>query len=300
MMNENEIRTAGVEAKVILAKVKIMEWIKYWKGQVYVSYSGGMDSTVLLDIARQVEPGIPGVFCDSGQEYPEIREFVRETENIEWIRPEKNFRSVLIECGLPLVSKRVSKQVRILQEKKPGTEATQILYTTGTNSDGEYSRRSRIPHRWRFLVDSDIRVSEKCCEHLKKDPFRAYERRTGRMPMIGIRKDEGGERSLQRVECNTFSPRYGRSAPLLHWTNEDIWNYVHETGLKYCCLYDRGEHRTGCMFCGFGAHLEQKYGHNRFERMAKSHPKQWRYFMEKLGMKEKFDAVGVRTGTVIE
>lgn len=294
----DEIRTAGVEAKVILAKVKIKQWLEHWKGNVYVSFSGGLDSTVLLDIARQVDPGIPGVFCDSGQEYPEIREFVRGKENVEWIRPEKNFRAVLEECGLPLISKRVSKQVRILQEKKPGTEATQYLYATGTRSDGEYERRSKLPRKWQFLVESDIKVSEKCCEHLRKQPFRLYQKRTGRMPMIGIRRDEGGERGVQKTECNTYGARHGRSAPLLHWTDDDVWNYVRETRLEYCCLYDRGERRTGCMFCAFGAHLEQRDGDNRFERMATSHPKQWRYFMEKLGLKEKLEIIGVRTGTV--
>lgn len=40
------------EGKLMLAKRRIMEWYDYWDGQVYVSFSGGMDSTVLLALVR--------------------------------------------------------------------------------------------------------------------------------------------------------------------------------------------------------------------------------------------------------
>ncbi|MBF8274594.1 MAG: hypothetical protein HW380_3699 [Magnetococcales bacterium] len=287
----------GFDDKVDLAKMKIRQWYDHWNGLVYVSWSGGMDSTVLLSLARSVEPGIPAVFCDSGQEYPEIRQFIKGGENVTWIKPDKNFRAVLEEDGLPLVSKRVSKQVRVLQERKPGTERSQHLYLTGTNTEGEYERRSKLPTKWLWLVDSGIKISEKCCEELKRKPFRAYQKATKRMPMLGLRADEGGERSIiKKRECNNFDKRHGRSLPLQFWTDKDIWDYVRQTGMKYCELYDQGEKRTGCMFCAFGADIEQKRGLNRFERLKKKHPKQWKYYMENIGLKEKLESVGVRTG----
>lgn len=47
----------------------------------YVSFSGGKDSTVLLDIVRRfVDRDIKAVFCNTGNEYPEIVRFVRSTE----------------------------------------------------------------------------------------------------------------------------------------------------------------------------------------------------------------------------
>lgn len=36
--------------------------------------------------------------------------------------------------------------------------------------------------------------------------------------------------------------------------------------------------RTGCMFCGFGCHLEKQP--NRFQRMAETHPKQYQFCMK--------------------
>ncbi len=46
--------------------------------KVYISWSGGKDSTVLLDIARRMYPDILAVFCATGNEYPDIMKFVRK------------------------------------------------------------------------------------------------------------------------------------------------------------------------------------------------------------------------------
>jgi hypothetical protein len=46
-----------------------------------------------------------------------------------------------------------------------------------------------------------------------------------------------------------------------------------------------GYERTGCMFCMFGLHCE-KEGETRLDQMAKTHPKQHKYCMEKLGLDE--------------
>ena len=48
---------------------------------------------------------------------------------------------------------------------------------------------------------------------------------------------------------------------------------------------------TGCIFCGFGAHLEK--GETRFQRLAKTHPKLWAYCINDLKMGAVLDAVGV-------
>lgn len=40
--------------------------------KVYVSFSGGKDSTVLFHLARRIYPNILGVFCNTGNEYPDI------------------------------------------------------------------------------------------------------------------------------------------------------------------------------------------------------------------------------------
>ena len=101
-----------LDVKVRLTKQRIREWVnEYGTDGVYVSFSGGKDSTVLLDIVRQDFPNIPAVFCDTGLEYPEIREFVKTFDNVTILRPKMNFVDVIRKYGYPMISKEVSECV---------------------------------------------------------------------------------------------------------------------------------------------------------------------------------------------
>jgi len=73
-----------LDLKIGLTKNRIRSWYEHWHGNVYVSFSGGKDSTVLLDLVRQDYPDVPAVFCDTGLEYPEIRDFVKTFDNVVW------------------------------------------------------------------------------------------------------------------------------------------------------------------------------------------------------------------------
>ena len=87
-----------LERKIRVTQAKILEWYHHYGGKVAVSFSGGKDSTVLLDLARRAFPDMPAVFVDTGLEYPEIREFVKTVPNVTWLRPEK-LPMILIETG---------------------------------------------------------------------------------------------------------------------------------------------------------------------------------------------------------
>lgn len=76
-----------LERKIRVSQSRIMKWYGHWGGQVYVSFSGGKDSTVLLDLARRVYPDIEAVFCDTGLEYPEVRKFALSHSNVTKIKP---------------------------------------------------------------------------------------------------------------------------------------------------------------------------------------------------------------------
>ncbi len=102
-----QMQSLPLKAKIIKSKKRIQEWFDYWGGNVYVSFSGGKDSTVLLHIARSIYPNIKAVFIDMGLEYPEIRSFVKTIGNVEWLKPERDFRSIILEYGYPIISKQV-------------------------------------------------------------------------------------------------------------------------------------------------------------------------------------------------
>jgi 3'-phosphoadenosine 5'-phosphosulfate sulfotransferase (PAPS reductase)/FAD synthetase len=287
----------SLEAKVRMTLNRIQDWYEHWDGEVYVSFSGGKDSTVLLDLVWQRYPDVPAVFSNTGLEYPEVVEFVnslraRYPERVIVVRPKRTFRDVVLNEGYPVISKKVSRQLRILQghADDPAWANTHRLYDTGMKQDGTLSKASKLPAKWRRLIGADWQATELCCDYLKKEPLDTYAKQTGRKRIQGTMAAEGGLRAKQH-QCNTYDARQPVSAPMLFWTEQDVWDYIRGRDLRYASIYDKGEDRTGCMFCMFGVHLEE--GENRFQRMARTHPKQWNYCINKLGMGDVLADLGV-------
>lgn len=98
-----------LERKIQVTQLRIMEWCDHFNGNAYVSFSGGKDSTVLLDLARRVNPGIRAMYVDTGLEYPELKEFVRSKDNVDIIRPKMVFSEVISKYGYPLIGKEVAE-----------------------------------------------------------------------------------------------------------------------------------------------------------------------------------------------
>lgn len=108
----HQMQSMPLSIKVRMTENRIRGWVEeYGTDGVYVSFSGGKDSTVLLDIVRKLYPDVLAVYVDTGLEYPEIREFVKSFDNVEWLKPKKNFRQVITEYGYPFISKEVSDKV---------------------------------------------------------------------------------------------------------------------------------------------------------------------------------------------
>lgn len=133
-----------LEVKVRMTQQRIREWInEFGVDGVYVSFSGGKDSTVLLHIARQIYPDIKAVFVDTGLEYPEIREFVKTFDNVDWIKPKKNFKRVIQEYGYPVISKDVAQCVYDVrtQAKINGCDVRKtLLWNRSFNPESEYAK----------------------------------------------------------------------------------------------------------------------------------------------------------------
>ena len=236
----------------------------------YVSFSGGLNSTVLLHLARRVfGADLKGVFCSTGNEFPEIVRFVRRTPNVEIIHPALTPRQVMERYGFPLVSKEQAQAVRQIRTTESEKLRNYRLYGDGVRRAGVLSER------WRYLADEPYMTSEKCCEILKKRPFRHYNTATRSLAMVGTMARESKLRQSQYIRrggCNAFDddPKKVHSAPLSIWTGTDCWGYIRKYDVPYCEIYDvEGIERTGCVFCGFGAHLNG----SRFRVLYERYPK---------------------------
>lgn len=285
-----------LEDKTSIAKMLITEWYEYFDGQVYVSFSGGKDSTVLLHIVRSLYPDVPAVFCNTGIEYPEIVKFVRSVKNVIWLRPNHTFKTVVERFGYPVISKRVATAINRYQRTK-NPEIKKLRLHGGINpTSGKKEKIGVIPKKWAYLIKADFPISEYCCEVMKKGPFRKYGNATGRKGMTGLMASDSGPRKVYHLKhgCNAFDLKKPLSMPLAIWKEQDVWEYLKEFDVPYSKIYDMGYTRTGCFACGFGCHMEeQATGSNRFQKMAETHPKLWWHCMDKLNMAEILEFCGV-------
>lgn len=324
-----QMQSLPLEAKIRMTKLRIQAWYESWKryeiydektkktrfitateepalkdyeyvetaesGWVYISFSGGKDSTVLKHIVDSMYKDVPAVFVNTGLEYPEIQTFVRQirsgkydcfNSNVEIVRPEMRFDEVLKTHGYPIISKAVSKKVDLVKRLGKGCATYKYLEGTATDEKGNSSLFNC--QKWEYLIDAPFNISNKCCDIMKKQPVKQYEKITGRKPIIGTLATESVMREKWWLKngCNAFDKNNPSSQPLSFWTDQDILEYIQKFNVPYCPVYgdvvsDNGQlkttgcSRTGCMFCMFGCHLEKEP--NRFQRLKETHPKQYEY-----------------------
>ena len=132
---------------------------------MYVSFSGGKDSTVLLDLVRNIYPEVPAVFFDTGLEFPELREFVSSTPNVITLKPKMSFVEVIKKFGYPVITKRISDTVRYAH---PGTIRWDLLHGTNKLDNGKASWFNC--EKWAYLLDADFKIGSECCNIMKKNP----------------------------------------------------------------------------------------------------------------------------------
>jgi 3'-phosphoadenosine 5'-phosphosulfate sulfotransferase (PAPS reductase)/FAD synthetase len=301
-----QLQALPLEIKILKTKQRIREFIHYFGGvdNVYISFSGGKDSTVLKYIAEEEYPGIKSVFVDTGLEYPEIKEFIKSFKNVETIHPKISFLEVIKKYGYPLISKEQSQFIEQFRNAKSEK-------TKNTRLNGNKNGVGKISEKWKYLINAPFKISDRCCFVMKKEPFKRYEKQTGRKPILGVMAEESSLRQQEYLKngCNAFDKKRETSKPLGFWTEQDILKYIKEKNIKVAkCygelkeeqglfggngkLYFTGTPRTGCMYCLYGIHLEN--GLNRMQKMKISHPKIYCYCINNLKIGEVLDYIGVK------
>ncbi len=239
---------------------------KYGIENFYVSFSGGKDSVVMSHLIDEALPDnkIPRVYVNTGVEYFDILNYVRELrkrdDRIIIYNAGVHIPSMLKENGYPFKSKEHSHKMGTFQ--KSGMTKALMLYKTGKTKDGKDSR-FQCPKKllYQFEEGFDLKLSDRCCDILKKKTVHRYERESGRkIPFVGLRMAEGGMRSV-RSGCAVFeNGTLKRFKPLNPCTDEWCDWYIKTRNIKLCKLYypPYNFERTGCKGCPFALDLQKQ------------------------------------------
>lgn len=157
--------------------------------------------------------------------------------------------------------------------------------------------------RYKPLLNVPFKISNKCCSIMKKSPMKKYAKQSGKKAMTGQMASESRLRTQQWLNngCNGFDMKSPISNPMSFWTEQDVLQYIKKFNVKIpsvygeiindtglldgfeqlsfadisCKLKTTGCQRTGCIYCGFGVHLEK--GKTRFQQLKTTHPKLYDY-----------------------
>ena len=245
-----QMQSVPLQGKIIMTQQRIQQWYEHFEGHVYVSFSGGKDSTVLKHIVDSMYDDVPAVFVNTGLEYPEIQQFVRSIKagkyecfnsDVEIVRPEMRFDEVINKYGYPVVSKEVSNTVYGARHGG-GTgkwKLTRLQKLRGEYKDKDGNISKYNYKKWEFLLDAPFEISDKCCNIMKKKPSKGYEKNTGRKPFIGTMASESRLRYQKWIQhgCNAFSGERPTSQPLSFWTEQDVIHYIKQFNVPYAPVY---------------------------------------------------------------
>lgn len=154
-----------LEIKIELTKNAIRDFVhEYGIDGVYISFSGGKDSTVLLNICYELYgESIPAVFSNTKNEFKSIVEHVNYVKhfynNVHTVIPDNNIEDVIKKFGYPVVSKKVSRMLRDLQNPSDKNSNTRKLYLTGEKKDGSHSKYFKLPNKYKYLIDAPFKIS---------------------------------------------------------------------------------------------------------------------------------------------
>ena len=171
-----EKQALPLDLKIALTRNRVRAWInEFGESGVYISFSGGKDSTVLLDLVRN-EYGyknVKAMFVDVPTQYPELRQFVKTFDNVDIVQPKINFFQVCEKYGFPLFSKEISecvqgarKYLTILKNEQNaltdrqtdrqtdhtniGTKEYAVKASTQNHTGGVRFKISQTPRNWRI------------------------------------------------------------------------------------------------------------------------------------------------------
>ena len=190
-----QMQSLPLSAKIRMTARRINEWVnEFGEDGVYLSFSGGKDSTVLGHIIREVcgYKNIPFVFVDVPTQYPELKQFAQTFDNLVILKPKISFAEVCEKYGFPLFSKEISECIA------DSRKYIKIL------TDRQTDRQTEVPFAYRIadLIGIDRRADKENT---------AYQNlKMGNIPSE-ILKAPVHVKQLFGVKCDNFGSMYDRS-----------------------------------------------------------------------------------------
>ena len=199
---------------------------------LYVAFSGGKDSQVLLDLVKCSLVEYKAFYNVTTNDPPKNVYFIRQYyPEVKFVHPEKNFFQLVSERGMPLIKRRYCCDVL----KETHSAGNVVLTGVRANESKKRSRYHEVEVRSR-RKENMINFKERTIDDIMEQEHRCIK----------------GKDSVMVY-------------PLLNWTEQDVWDYIQHQQLPINPCYEVS-HRVGCMFCPFTKRAELEYYETKYPK----------------------------------
>jgi len=266
----------------------------------YLSYSGGKDSHLLFWFLKiwlkendfemyKKYSSIPIIGINTYMEHPQILKRIKDNCDVV-LKGRMKPLEIKEKYGIPCFSKFQDEMINRYQNgsRKPYL----IRAVTGRDeNDNNINTMFKLNNNAREkLLNGELhKISQKCCDKLKKKPARDYQKLTGKKEILGVMADEGVLRGSKYKSCFTEDKKF---TPIWDLTDQ-IENAIYK---KYNIeLPEIYEHitRTGCFGCPYGS-----YKGNTEKELDLINENQRKFIVDYF--KESYDLLGINYNNFLE
>ncbi len=250
------------------------------KKKYYLSYSGGKDSHFLYWFIKEYlhDTDIEIVACNTYMEHQEIRERMYKYAD-KVLLPKMKPMEIKEKYGIPCFSKIQDEYIRRYQN---GSKAKSTLdFINGDNNSTMFKLNKSAKN---YVLSGDAhKISPKCCDILKKQPMKEYQKESGKKIILGVRGNEGVNRKSKYKSCFTKEMNF---TPIWDLSDKCLDDIIKRYNIEVPKVYDYIE-RTGCMGCPYGS-----YRHRTEKELQLITPQQKKFVCEYF--KESYDILGIK------
>ena len=240
-----------------MAMRRVADFIDYFgEERVYVSFSGGLDSLVVLNMARQlVGSSIKAIYLDTYMEIPSMREFVYsygDKVDLKCLKPKKTLKKIIEDDGFCFPSKEVAMCINYMRNSNDKNSwAYKKMH--GLDKNGNFSEFRQQYVKFLPVIDWDVVISDRCCFDMKHGIAQAYEKENDTHPLIGTRIEESrmrleawrktgcitGETVLREKDGELVEVKADRPAcrPISIFTKQDVYRYLDKYNIILPSVY---------------------------------------------------------------
>jgi len=248
MLQENTLFGVKDKVKIAIDRLQTFEPPEGY----YLAFSGGKDSQCIYHLAKEAGVKFDAHYNLTTVDPPELVYFIRDNyPDVIIDKPEMSMWRLIIKMRIPpLRNKRYCCSVLKEQGGKDRICVTGVRWA-------ESARRKA--NRAAFEVLGSKRKDTQLFNDNDED---------------------------RRLFENCMQKGKRIVNPIIDWTTDDVWEYIHTRGLKYCKLYDEGFTRLGCIGCPMGSIKQRE---REFERYPKYKENYLKTFRRMLAAREKKD-----------